>query len=62
MTALRVLRNVSMNPQTLDALQNCNAIEVLASVLVNHHGGPCGNVSGEDRQNIRVLVLKLAIL
>ncbi|KDN49612.1 hypothetical protein K437DRAFT_255295 [Tilletiaria anomala UBC 951] len=42
-TAVRIIKNLSMHPQIMDQLQNCNSIEVLTRILSDHHGGPCGN-------------------
>ena len=46
-TAVRVIKNISMNPNILDNLQNCNAIEILTKTLADRHDGPYGNVSDD---------------
>ncbi|SPO40049.1 related to MAPKK kinase [Pseudozyma flocculosa] len=39
---LKILKNLTMNPATLDEIQNANTIEILVRILAEHHGGAHG--------------------
>ena len=39
---LKIVKNLSMSPTILDEMQNANTIEILTSILAQHHSGPHG--------------------